>query len=187
MAASHGPLPSVLIDADNMFPPRALGGHPVVSVPDSALTPGTSMTPCPTQPWWGIQLVIFYPKIVCSGGQSSCVDLCMAQAGEGCFTTFHSHFQDMSRRLRVKIARPSIGNFRKLIGLTLTSQLIDGPEIAHLPSPKSPAPRPPCCYFQSHLCTPLSPEVHTRVSAAVLTATDILVDACMSRPRRNVT
>jgi hypothetical protein len=85
------------------------------------------------------------------------------KVGEGCFTTFHSHFQDKSLRLRVKIARRSIGNFGKLIGLTLTSQLTSGPGIYHLPSPKSPAPSPLCCHFQSHLCTPPYPrEVQPR-------------------------
>jgi hypothetical protein len=68
------------------------------------------------------------------------VELCIAQVGEGCFTTFHSHFQDKSLQMRVKIARRSIGNLAKLIGLTLTSQLTSDPGIAQPPITKSPAP-----------------------------------------------
>jgi hypothetical protein len=46
-----------------MFRPGALEGSSSRPVPDSALTPGASMTHCPTQSW-GITPVIFYPKIV---------------------------------------------------------------------------------------------------------------------------
>jgi hypothetical protein len=65
-----------------MFRPGHPRGHPVVSVPDGVLSPGTSMTPCPTPVRRGIKLVIFYSKIVCSGGQSSCVDFSLRAPGK---------------------------------------------------------------------------------------------------------
>jgi hypothetical protein len=68
----------------------------------------------------GYQTGNLLPKNSLKHAQSCCADFDIGQGGEGRFTTFDNHFQDKSPRLRVEIARPSIGFSAKLIGLSGT-------------------------------------------------------------------